>query len=245
MYRSLSPVKTVDTIRLLNKRIEERFPDSNLSKVCAVLGGIAEETTRKAVWVSRPNIPLRIGVALVIFFGFALVGYSVSLLDISWGSLDISELMQAVDSSVQTIFFMGVAIFFLITVEVRIKRNRALEAVHELRVIAHVIDMHQLTKDPSRVMGLQTKTASSPGSDMTPYQLVRYLDYCTEMLSLTGKVASLYAQNFRDSVVMAAVTEVENLTTGLAEKIWHKIVILHSFDENKTAMAMQTLRPMG
>lgn len=245
MYHSLSPVKTVETIRLLNKRIEERFPDSNLSKVCAVLGGIAEESKQKSIWVARPNIPLRVGVALVIVFGFALVGYSISLLDISWVSVEFAELMQAIDASVQTLFFMGVAIFFLLTVEVRIKRARALEAIHELRVIAHVIDMHQLTKDPSRVMSQQSKTASSPGTDMTPFELIRYLDYCTEMLSLTGKVASLYAQNFRDTVVMAAVTEVENLTTGLAEKIWHKIVILHSYDENKTALAMQTLRPMG
>ncbi|MBN1378422.1 MAG: hypothetical protein JXA04_04230 [Gammaproteobacteria bacterium] len=245
MYRSLSPVKTVETIRLLNKRIEERFPKSNLSHVCEVLSGIADEAKSKSVWIARPNIPLRVGIALVILFGFSLVMYSVSLLDIAWGQLGISEFMQAVDASMQTIFFTGVVIFFLVTAEVRLKRSRALEAIHELRVIAHVIDMHQLTKDPSRVMSRQSKTASSPGSDMTPFELIRYLDYCTEMLSLTGKVASLYAQNFRDTVVMAAVTEVENLTTGLAEKIWHKIVILHSYDENKTALAMQTLRPMG
>jgi hypothetical protein len=56
--------------------------------------------------------------------------------------------------------------------------------------------------------------------------LIRYLDYCSEMLSLTGKIAALYAQNFRDAVVLSAVNELENLTTGLSRKIWQKIMIV-------------------
>jgi len=40
---------------------------------------------------------------------------------------------------------------------------------------------------------------------MTPFELGRYLDYCSEMLSLTGKVAALYAQDLDDPVVVEAV----------------------------------------
>ncbi len=69
-------------------------------------------------------------------------------------------------------------------------------------------------------------TPSSPKQEMDAYQLMRYLDYCSEMLSLTGKVAAIYAQDFRDAVVLNAVNEVENLTTGLSRKIWQKIMIL-------------------
>ena len=47
------------------------------------------------------------------------------------------------------IVLMGAALFFLVTIEDRLKRRRALTALHELRSIVHVIDMHQLTKDPS------------------------------------------------------------------------------------------------
>ena len=43
---------------------------------------------------------------------------------------------------------------------------------------------------------------------------------------MTGKVAAIYAQDFRDAVVLSAVNEVENLTTGLSRKIWKKIMIL-------------------
>ena len=61
---------------------------------------------------------------------------------------------------------------------------------------------------------------------LTPSQLNRYLDYCSELLSVISKVAALYAQQLNDPVVLAAVNEVEALTTGLSSKIWQKLVIL-------------------
>jgi hypothetical protein len=33
---------------------------------------------------------------------------------------------------------------------------------------------------------------------MSPFELTRYLDYCSEMLSLTSKLAAVYAQNLPD-----------------------------------------------
>lgn len=46
------------------------------------------------------------------------------------------------------------------------------------------------------------------------------------MLSLTSKLAALYAARFSDSVVLQAVDEVETLTTALASKMWQKIMML-------------------
>ena len=46
------------------------------------------------------------------------------------------------------------------TLEARLNARRALTALHEFRSIAHVIDMHQLTKDPSALGG--PRTSSSP-----------------------------------------------------------------------------------
>ena len=56
---------------------------------------------------------------------------------------------------------------------------------------------------------------------------MRYLDYCSEMLSLTGKLAALYMQNMRDPIVIESVNEIEDLTTSLSRKIWQKIMILN------------------
>jgi hypothetical protein len=87
--------------------------------------------------------------------------------------------------------------------------------------------MHQLTKDPSQVIvGVGNRTPSSPKRTLTAYQLTRYLDYCTEMLSLVGKLAALYAQSNSDSVVLQAVNDIETLTNGISRKIWQKIMIL-------------------
>ena len=127
---------------------------------------------------------------------------------------------------------IGAAVIFLVTVETRIKRSRTLKAINELRAIAHVIDMHQLTKDPVRIRIEVNRTPSSLEETLTPFDLTRYLDYCSEMLSLVGKVAALYAQNFSDSVVLAAVNEVETLTTGLSRKIWQKITVINLYESS-------------
>jgi len=159
--------------------------------------------------------------------GLMALVYSISLMNISISQIDAAEFVQVVEAGLNDLVFIGAAVFFLLTFETRIKRARALSALHELRAIAHVIDMHQLTKDPSRSHGSVLLTPSSPRVQMSDYELTRYLDYCSEMLSLTGKVAALYGLNFRDGVVLSTVNEIENLTTGLSRKIWQKIIILH------------------
>lgn len=60
----------------------------------------------------------------------------------------------------------------------------------------------------------------------TAFELARYLDYCSEMLSIISKVAALYVQKFDDAVTLAAVNEVEQLTGSLSQKLWLKIDLL-------------------
>ena len=116
----------------------------------------------------------------------------------------------------------------MLTTETRYKRKRALEALHEIRSIAHVIDMHQLTKDPHRILNgdQYQNTSLSPKMEMTRFELHRYLDYCSEMLALLDKIAAVYVQEFDDSVALASAAEIDTLTTGLSSKIWQKIGIL-------------------
>ena len=86
--------------------------------------------------------------------------------------------------------------------------------------------MHQLTKDPERLLVGGPTTQSSPKRNMTPFELGRYLDYCSEMLSLLGKVAAMWAEKFTDPEVQRAVDQLENLTSGLSRKIWQKMMVL-------------------
>ena len=87
--------------------------------------------------------------------------------------------------------------------------------------------MHQLTKDPEVVLSGGPSTKSSPKRTMTTFEMSRYLDYCSEMLSLIGKVAALYVQRFEDPVALSAVDQIEDLTTGLSRKVWQKITLIN------------------
>ena len=102
--------------------------------------------------------------------------------------------------------------------------------------------MHQLTKDPEKLFTKKIqRTDSSPNMDMTPFELRRYLDYCSEMLSLTGKIAAVYVQSFDDPVTVASASDVETLTTGLSRKIWQKILILNPLrDEDSVSNRIHT-----
>jgi hypothetical protein len=94
--------------------------------------------------------------------------------------------------------------------------------------MAHLVDMHQLTKDPDKLVVGGEDTPSSPRHEMTPFQMGRYLDYCSETLSLIGKIAALYAQHIEDPVALDAIDNIEGLTAGLSRKIWHKMTMLQS-----------------
>jgi len=108
--------------------------------------------------------------------------------------------------------------------------------VNELRALAHVIDMHQLTKDPEMVFRRHQATEVSPTHNMTALELNRYLDYCSEMLSIVSKIGALYVQSFPDSQALTAVDDIESLTNGLSRKIWQKIMILDRYlDREPTA----------
>jgi hypothetical protein len=231
MNRLLDPTKTIDTIDTLERRISERFPTGGLASVCSELHKIAEESRRRCQRIARPNQVLRLGVAALIAVSVVALFYSLSLLDISWKTIDAAELLTVSEAAMNNLVLIGAAIYFLVSSETRVKRKRALAALDELRAIAHVIDMHQLTKGPGANKHPGEATASSPKRDMSSFQLTRYLDYCSEMLSLTGKVAALYAQHFRDEVVLTAVNELESLTTGLSRKIWQKIMIMHKLED--------------
>jgi hypothetical protein len=228
VYRKLNLNKTIETIDLLRKRIEDRFPDSGLSKVCGELKEIAVESSAKIAFISKPIIWLRLAFGALIIIGLSTLVYSLSLLKISMDEIQLVDLVQGAEASVNDIIFIGAAIYFLFRTETLIKRKKALTALHELRTIAHVIDMHQLTKDPKSLNARGTE--NSPKREMNNYELSRYLDYCSEMLSLTSKVSALYANDYNDEVVLNTINEIEDLTTSLSGKVWQKIMILKTED---------------
>lgn len=225
MYRTLDATKIVHTAGQLHRRVSERFPDSGLARLNAEVLEAAKEAADRSLWMRRPHVPLRVASGLLLAMIVAILGATALHLR----SQDLSEVgtfIQALEAALSSVFFVGAAVAFLVTWEGRIKRSRSLKAIHELRAMAHIVDMHQLTKDPDSLLSGGASTVSSPKRQLTAFELMRYLDYCTESLSLLGKIAALYSQTIDDPVVLDAVDDVEDLTTELSQKIWQKIAML-------------------
>ena len=236
---TLQPKRIVRTIQTLEGRIEERFPKSSLRNVCHDLSDISEQMVERSAWIGKPILWLRaitwavcVGIVAASVLTFFALGVSQADFSSLQTSPDrLSTFVTLSEAAINDVLLIGAAIFFIFTIEKRYKRTRALKALHELRSIAHIIDMHQLTKDPHRIMAkrLFTGEGMSPKLNMTPFQLRRYLDYCSEMLALTGKIAAVYVQQFDDAVAIGSASELETLTSGLSNKIWQKILILESY----------------
>jgi len=225
-YRRLQVDQIVATSDRLAQRIGERFPGSGLSRVAAELAAVTRETEARIRTLRRPRWGLRFGTALLVLLIVMVAVMALAELRMPSSFSHLGEFVQVLESAINDVVFVGLAIAFLVTLEGRLRRRDALRALHELRSIVHIVDMHQLTKDPDQFREARSPTSSSPARDLTKAQLGRYLDYCTELLSITGKVAALYAQQLDDPVVLAAVSELEQLTAGLSSKIWQKLVIL-------------------
>jgi hypothetical protein len=226
MYRQLDDDRIIETLGRLRDRITERFPGSSLSRVSEELLTVARESASHVAYLAAPNWPVRASVGAAIVVMLAVLAAAISQFRLNTGIADWPQFVQAVDSAINDLVFIGIAIFFLVSVETRLKRRRALRALHQLRSIAHVVDMHQLTKDPEQLLSHPPTTASSPARSMSRAELGRYLDYCSELLSVTSKIAALFVERFDDPVTLAAVNEIESLTAGLSRKIWQKITML-------------------
>ncbi|MBR9824207.1 MAG: hypothetical protein GYB36_00200 [Alphaproteobacteria bacterium] len=242
-FRSLDSAHILDTLERLAARVDERFPDASLNNVISELTALGQRDRRRTQRLARPYFFLRFGIILAVVSALAALAYmGYRLLDtysMAENRADIYTIFEGVEAGLNIVILAAVAIFTLTRIEERLKRSLALDDLHELRSIAHVIDMHQLTKDPTALLRLGPRTASSPHREMNEFELSRYLDYCAELLSLAGKIAALYAQNSRDPVVIASVNDIETLTSNMASKIWQKIMIIRTGRPNEVMMPIE------
>ena len=225
-YRQLDDAHIVQTLSRLCDRIAERFPGAGLVGVSEELLALAHEAAGCVAYLRRPHWPIRIGVGIAIAIMAAVLLAIAATVRLPARVDGLTEFVQAIESGINDLIFLGIGVYFLLTTETRIKRRRALEALHQIRSVVHIVDMHQLTKDPERLLTPHLDTASSPARTMTAPQIGRYLDYCSELVSLSSKVAALFVQHFNDPVVLSAVDEIETLATGISGKLWQKITML-------------------
>jgi hypothetical protein len=214
------PKRSPGTADRIAQRIGERFPDSGLSHVSRELCTLSVATEARVERLQRPDWRARaiLAVGLLLIVGVAGGVFFLAARELTLAS-SVSDFFQGLDSAINDLIFVALGVFFLFTLESRVKRRVALRALDDLRGIAHIIDMHQLTKDPEHVIRGASTTPSSPARTMSRVDLTRYLDYCSELLSVTSKLAALHVQSLNDPVVLDSVNGIQALTVGLSGKI--------------------------
>lgn len=221
------------TIKKLYMRIKDRFPKSNLLNICETLYNISTDIDKTLKWIEKPNYSFRVIVSIAIISILVLFLITICKLNIYVEEFNLLDLIQSIEALLNEIILIVLGIISIITIENRIKRAKVIKSISELTSISHVIDAHQLTKDPDANKVYYVPTLHSPERNMDGYETGRYLDYCAEMLSLTSKVGFLYVQSYHDHIAKKAFNDLESLTTGLASKIWQKISILKIEDLSK------------
>lgn len=242
----LEAAPVLDTVRRLHERISARFPERGLCRVAGELVSLVEEVTASAaasrgrLHVLRPlsRVAMVAIVALVVFLFVVAVRSAVRE-----APDDGLEWVPLLESGVNDLVFAAIATWFLWSVPERLERSAMLDLLHRLRSLAHIVDMHQLTKDPERLRSSFSPTPASATMNLTPDQLEYYLDYCSELLSLVAKAAALCAEGRRDQVLLDSVASIETLTVGLDTTIRQKIAVLNEARREWQAAAQALVDP--
>jgi hypothetical protein len=212
--RHLDAHKLITTSAELEKWITREFQEAHLAIVAREVHAFAQEAVAKAEKIRQPIWPLRLGIWTILALTAAGAIHGVV-------THAITDTLKFLDSTKGAAVYLSVFGAIFIGLEIRWKRHRALKAVAEIRALAHIVDMHQLAKDPPieqfRESGQQVK-------------ILEYLHACTALLALLSKVAQFYVENFPDPVATNAVNDFELITTGLSNKIWMKILSLKNIE---------------
>ena len=217
------------TVTQLERRIHARFGDRGLTKAARDLGNLVTlvetEAAQSRVRLRRTTLAARSVSAVIIVATLAALAFSLRSA-VTDGLAHTADWVPLAESVINDLVFAAIAVVFLWAFPERLERRALLRLLHRLRSFTHVVDMHQLSKDPEQVNPGYTPTAESVRHGLDAEQLRHYLAYCSEMLSLTAKTAALCAEHSTDGVVLETVSYIETLTTELSNKIWQKISLL-------------------
>ena len=228
-FQRLDAAPVQRTVDRLGERIAARFPDRGLRRVADELGVLTADVAVGASAIRGRVRWVRLGsriTAVAVLLATVVVFVLASRDAVDAGPDKSFEWVPLIESAINDLVFAGLALWFLHALPQRVERGHLLDLLHRLRSLAHIVDMHQLTKDPERLRPDFVETSASVEVDLTRGEMEHYLDYCSELLSLIGKVAALCAEESRDSLVLTTVSDLETLTTGMSRKIWQKISLL-------------------
>ena len=212
----LDPSKIIETAENLARRISESLPGSNLAGLATLLVQIARDTNQRVHQARKPIIAIRLASGTAI--GGCLLGLWYLLRNVHTRSefSNVAEFLGAADTAFNFLVALAGALWFLITLEGRLKRKKALDSIQELREFIHVIDATQLYYTPD----LYVKDGEIPNKarrfDHT------YLLFCSQMLGVISNLAALYTRGSAGDSVMQASADIEMFAAALTSKLYSK-----------------------
>lgn len=212
----LDLARIAETAKNLAEVIRARLPDSNLADLSDELVLLVDATNQQLRRASRPIIAIRAASCAAVSAGILGLWYIVDHLHTRWGFATITDFFQATDAAFNLMILIAGALWYLITLESRLKRKEILIHIGELREFAHVIDLTQLYHTPD-LYAIRSDSSRTPQiiDDM-------YLLFCTQLLSVLGNLAPLYTRNAADDSILRAASEVEMLTNAIISKHFSK-----------------------
>jgi hypothetical protein len=213
----LDPAKIVETAENLARNVGESFSGTALAGLAVELAALAHRTDELARHARKPIYAIRVCSALAALATILGLCYLASHIHARWEFGTIGELFDATDAGFNLLVLLAGAVWFMITLETRIKRKKALECLEELRDFIHVIDVTQLYYTPDIYRSDPSSFQSSVNLDYT------YLLFCTQMLGLISNLAPLYARGAAGDSIMRAVSDVELLANDITVKLLTKV----------------------
>lgn len=226
-FRTLDPDMILATAERLEGRIAERFPERGLRQVAAEITALSRSIRDEVAALTPPIWGLRLLLGAVVLGGGAIFLWVGSIVPLNKVGRDAIASLEGVEAAINTALLATLGLMALVRLEARVKRQRVARGLHQLRSVIHVIDMYQLTKDPAGLAPDLPPGGPAPRHEMDEAEMSRYLDYCTELLAITGKLAALYSQAVPDEGVASAVNDIELLGASLSRKIWQKITLIN------------------
>jgi hypothetical protein len=171
-YERLEADAVLATAQRLQARIEARFPQRNLGRVAERLVAVASDVERAAA----RSVPIRVlRVAGLVVIGILVAGSITSLVAVLVELVRTSgsalAWLSALETIINDVVYVGIAVIFLWLLPGHLERRRILGELHRLRSLAHVIDMHQLTKDPERLAAAFRPTAETVEVGLSPIEM--------------------------------------------------------------------------
>ena len=184
----LDPARIIETAENLAREVGEKLPGSSLAGLAVELAQIAHETDERTLRARRPIYAIRVISLLAVSVSLLALWYLLGHIHTRWEFGTITEVFEAADAGFNLLILLAGALWFLITIENRIKRRKALLFIEELREFIHVIDVTQLYYTPAVYNPDHETTRTSVSFDYT------YFLFCTQMLAIISNLAPLYSR---------------------------------------------------